>query len=230
MAIEIKLLSAGAVKPGLVKVIEAFQHESGYKVDVTFATAPEIRKRIGGGEKPDVVLAPPALLDDLLKSGKNTAAERATVGRIGVGVMVHNDASIPTIATVNDFKQSLLSAKSVVYNQASSGIYLEALFDRLGISAQLKDKTTRYADFAAVRDHIVKGTDREIGLGATTVIIESQSKGLKFLGPLPVEIQNYTTYAATVTEGSPVTHAALALVRYFTTLAAKTIFASAGIE
>jgi hypothetical protein len=79
---------------------------------------------------------------------------------------------------------NLLSPESIVYNQASTGIYLESLFERLGISAQLKAKTTRYADFAAVRDHVAKGTVNEIGLGATTVIIESASKGLKFVGPL----------------------------------------------
>lgn len=84
----------------------------------------------------------------------------------------------------------------MVYNQASTGIYLEKLFDRLGIGEQVKAKTTRYPDAAAVLGHISKGKTNEIGLGATTVIFEAESKGLKFVGPLPAEIQNYTTYAA----------------------------------
>jgi molybdate transport system substrate-binding protein len=103
------------------------------------------------------------------------------------------------------------------------------LFERLGVSAQLKAKTTRYADFAAVRDHVAKGTVNEIGLGATTVIIESASKGLKFAGPLPAEIQNYTTYAAAITGDSPARGAAVALLQYLSSLKAKTIFASVGI-
>src|SRR5919108_1057384 len=40
------VLSAGAVQPGLVKVIDAFRHETGDEVKVTFATAPTIRKRL----------------------------------------------------------------------------------------------------------------------------------------------------------------------------------------
>jgi molybdate transport system substrate-binding protein len=230
MAMGIEVLSAGAVKPGLIKVLEAFRRETGHEVKVTFATAPEIRKRLGDGEKADVLIAPPAVLDGLLKVDKTPTEDRVTIGRIGVGVMVRNDASVPKIATVNDFKQSLLRAGSVVYNQASTGIYLEALFDRLGISEQLKSKTTRYPDFAAVRDHVSRGNGDEIGLGATTVIIESQSKGVKFVGPLPAEIQNYTAYAATVAANDTAKDAALALVRYFTTAAAKATFASAGIE
>jgi molybdate transport system substrate-binding protein len=152
------------------------------------------------------------------------------VGRIGVGVAVRDGAPIPKVATVDEFKQSLLSAESIVYNQASTGIYLESLFERLGISAQLKAKTTRYADFAAVRDHVSKGTVNEIGLGATTVIIESAGKGLKFAGPLPAEIQTYTTYAATVPVDSPARDAAVALLQYLGSHKAKTIFASVGIE
>ena len=227
MAAEISVLSAGAVEPGLVKVIDAFRRETGHDVKVTFATAPAILKRIGGGETADVVIAPPAALDDLVKSGKVAAAEHVTVGRIGVGVAVRDGAPLPKIATVDEFKQSLLNAESVVYNQASTGIYLESLFDRLGIGAQLKPKTTRYPDFAAVLDHVIKGKGNEIGLGASAVIIEGKNKGLRLVGPLPAEIQNYTTYTATVAAANNV---AREFVRYLTTPAAKATFAAAGIE
>jgi molybdate transport system substrate-binding protein len=230
VAAEITVLSAGAVEPGLSKVIDAFRRETGDNVKVTFATAPALRKRLSNGEPADVVIAPPDLLDDLVKGGKAQAANRNTVGRIGVGVAVRDSMPMPRIATVDEFKQSLLSAESIVYNQASTGIYLESLFTRLGISAQLKAKTTRYPDFAAVRDHVSKGKGNEIGLGAITVIIESASKGLKFVGPLPEEIQNYTTYAAAVTADSQTKPAAVALLQYLTSPKAKTIFTSVGFE
>jgi molybdate transport system substrate-binding protein len=227
---EIKLLSAGAVKPGLAKVIDAFKHETGHGVEVAFATAPAIRQRLNGGETIDLVVAPPELLADIARTGNILGDERSTVGRIGVGVMVRDGAPVPRIATVDDFKESLLDTESVVYNQASTGIYLENLFDRLGISTQLKAKSTRYPDFAAVRDHVAHGKGSEIGLGATTVIVESESKGVKFVGPLPAEIQNYTTYAATVIADSPAGEAAMSLLRYLTSAKAKTIFTSTGIE
>jgi molybdate transport system substrate-binding protein len=227
MSVEIKVLSAGAVQPGLVKVIDAFERDTGNQVSVTFATAPTIRQHLGSGETADLVIAPPDLFDELEKTG--TAADRGPVGRIGVGVTVRRGAPLPKIATVNEFKESLLNAESIVYNQASTGTYLESLFDRLGINAQLKAKTTRYADFAAVRDHVSRGKANEIGLGATTVIIESASKGLQFVGPLPEEIQNYTTYAAIVVATSPVRETAMALLRHLTSPAAKTIFTAAGV-
>ena len=120
---EINVLSAGAVQPGMVKVIDAFRHETGHEVKVVFATAPAILSRIDR-ETPDIVIAPPAVLDELVGAGKVTPTDRVTVGRIGVGLMVRDGAPLPMIGTIEEFKQSLLTAKSVVYNQASTGIYL----------------------------------------------------------------------------------------------------------
>jgi molybdate transport system substrate-binding protein len=227
---EINVFSAGAVQPGIVKVIEAFRNASPHHVKITFATAPIILKRIGAPDGLDVVIAPPAVLDEWAKAAKTTATDRVTIGRIGVGVMVRESAPLPRIASVDDFKQALLSAESVIYNQASTGIYLEKLFERLGIAEQLKPKTVRYPDAAAVLDHIAKGNGAEIGLGATTVIIEGVNKGLKFVGPLPPEIQNYTTYAAAVVNAGSASDAAREFVRFLTGPVAQKVFASAGIQ
>jgi molybdate transport system substrate-binding protein len=230
VATEVKVLSAGAVQPGMVKVMDSFRRETGYAVTVSFATAPSILKRIADANVADVVIAPPAVLDEWVKAGKAVSTNRAAVGRIGVGVMVRDGAPQPKIGTVDDFKQSLLSAESIVYNQASTGIYLETLFNRLGIAASLKTKTTRYPDAAAVLSHVSKGKGNEIGLGAVTVIIESSSKGLKFVGSLPAEIQNYTTYAATVVTDSVAPDVAQEFVRYLTDPVSRKAFAAAGIE
>jgi molybdate transport system substrate-binding protein len=230
MPTEIKILSAGAVKPGLTKVIDAFQRETGHEVKVKFATAPAILSELNGGETVDVVIAPPAVLDELVKSAKAAAGARVTLGRIGVGVMVRDGATPPRIATVDEFKEALGSADSVVYNQASTGTYLEALFDRLGIAAQLAAKSTRYPDFAAVLHHVRRGKSGEVGLGATTVIIENAGKGVKFAGPLPAEIQNYTEYGATLMANGTAKTAALQLFSYLASPTSKSLFAAAGIE
>src|SRR2546428_5963396 len=84
MAAEIKVLSAGAVEPGLRAAAAAFQKQSGHGVNITFNTAPEIRKRIAGGDAFDVVIAPPAALDEFAGAGKVTA-DRADLGGGGLG-------------------------------------------------------------------------------------------------------------------------------------------------
>ncbi|MSP41286.1 MAG: ABC transporter substrate-binding protein [Deltaproteobacteria bacterium] len=223
---EIKILSAGAVQPGLSKVIEAFRRETGDRVTVNFATAPAIRQRLSGGQAPDIVIAPPDLLDEMPQT--NRSATRVAIGRIGVGVMVRRDAAAMKISTVDEFVHALQQAESIVYNQASTGIYLDQLFDRLGAGAQINAKVTRYADFSAVLDHISHGRGNELGFGATTVILENVGAGIKFVGPLPAEIQNYTSYAATTSPEANI--CAHELIRYLTGPSAKGLFTRAGIE
>jgi molybdate transport system substrate-binding protein len=230
MATVITLLSAGAVKPGLVKVIDAFEYGSGHKVQTTFATAPEMRLRLRSGEAPDVVIAPAKLLNDLAGDNSKIAGNRITVGRIGVGVMVREGLPSPQIATVKLFQQALLDAESVVYNQASTGIYFEKLLEELGIAAQIESKAVRYPDFARVLDHIRQGNRSEIGVGATTVIIENSGKGIKFIGPLPAEIQNYTAYAATIMVNGSVRNEAHELFRYLNSANSRELLKVAGID
>src|SRR6266571_991624 len=63
-AAEITVLSAGAVEPGLRPASVAFEKRTGHAVKIAFAPAPQIRTRIAGGETWDVVIAPPAVLDE----------------------------------------------------------------------------------------------------------------------------------------------------------------------
>ena len=225
-----KILSAGAVKPGLTKVIDAFRHDTGCAAEVSFATAPAILEKINASETVDIVVAPQNALDQLAKAGRIPAADRVTLGRIGVGVMVRAGASLPRITSVDEFRDSLLGAESIVYNQASTGIYLETLFDRLGIGAEVRAKSTRYPDFAAVLEHVSKGTGHEIGLGATTVIIENSHKGVAFAGPLPAAIQNYTAYAAAIVSNGGAGEIARQFVSYLSSAQAKSLLSAAGIQ
>lgn len=102
MARDIALLSAGAVQPGLVKVIEAFERQTGRVVDVEFATAPEIAKR--NSHNTDLIIAPQSAIEEWVIAGKAGEGERVRIGRIGVGVMVRRDSAPPRIATVDEFR------------------------------------------------------------------------------------------------------------------------------
>lgn len=227
MAMDIKLISAGAVKPGLTKVIEGFEGEQPSKVLVDYATAPAIAKRIANDELFDIVIAPPDLLETAKSTGK-LSTQPIFLGRIGVGVMVRLGNPMPSIATVEELKQTLLNCQAIVCNQASTGLYIDNLFNRLGIAAQLEAKITRCADFAAVREQISNGSTNAIGFGATTVIVESSDKGVAFAGPLPAQLQNYTSYAAALTAGA--NDAAQTFMEYLAAPTARSILKSVGID
>ena len=165
-----EVLSAGAVEPGLLPAAEAFRRQTGHEARIRFATAPALRQRVGGGEAVDVVIAPPAVLDDLAKTGRVDGAARVVVGKVGVGVAVRDGAPQPDVRTPEALKRAILGAESVIYNRASTGLYLETLFQRLGIAQEIAARSTRYPDGASVMEHLIKGSGREIGFGAITEI------------------------------------------------------------
>ena len=230
MSREINILSAGAIEPGLIAAAEAFRKESGCDVRITWATTPAIRKRVGEGDAVDVVIVPPAAIDDFTLDGKVVGQDRVRVGRVGVGVAVREGAPVPDISSVGAFKRAVLDAESVVFTRASSGLYVEELFNKMGIFDRIQAKTTRFANGPAMMEYLIQGKGREIGLGAIIEILLFSSKGLKFVGPLPPEIQYYTTYMAVPMAAAPNADSAKAFIRYLATPAAKALFAAHGID
>jgi molybdate transport system substrate-binding protein len=228
-AAELSVLSAGAIEPGLKNVIAAFEKETGHKVRLQFNTAPALRKRITDGEAWDVLIAPPSVLDELGQSRK-LGTERVSVGRVGMGVVVRPGAPVPDIGSVASLQQALRQSESLVFNRASTGLYLESLLRKMGLWTELEARTTRYPDGAAVLDHVLQGRGREIGFGAMTEILLYRDKGLRLVGPLPAEVQNYTSYSGTVMDGAKDPQLALGFVRYLASPQGRSLFVAAGIE
>lgn len=223
------MLSAGAIEPGLKAAVAAWQRQSGDTVRFSFATAPQLRKRIGGGETADVVIAPPAVLEEFAKDGK-LGALRSNVGRVGLGVAVRPDAPVPDVSSAAALERAVLEAESLVFNRASTGLYFENLLKKRGLYEKVEKKTARYDTGAAVMEHLLKGKGREVGVGPITEILLFRDRGLTLVGPLPAEVQNFTSYTAAPMAASANANAAAAFVSYLASPAGKAFFTAAGIE
>ena len=140
----INVLSGAAVEPGLLAAADLFDKQTGHEIKIEFATTPDIRRLVGAGARPDLVIAPPAALDELAASGIVDNAARVLLGRVGVGVAVRDGVAKRDGSTAEALKRALLDADAVIYNRASSGLYVERLLERLGLAAQIQGKTKRY--------------------------------------------------------------------------------------
>lgn len=228
-AAEITVLSGGAIEPGLNAAAAAFQKATGHAVKVTYNTTPQIRKRVAGGESFDVVIAPPAAMKEFATTGKIEDGG-VNVGRVGMGVAVRPGAPVPDISSADAIKRAVLDAESVVFNRASSGLYFEGLLKKMGVYEQIESKTSRYTTGAEVMEHLLKGKGREVGFGPVTEILQHKEQGLRLVGPLPAEIQNYTAYAAAPMSAAPNKSVAQEFTRYLGGPAGKPLFVAAGIE
>ena len=163
-------------------------------------------------------------------AGPLATDSRTNVARVGVGVVIKEGAALPDVGSVDAFKRTLLAAKSVAYidpaSGGSSGIYLTGLFDKLGIAADIKPKA-KLKRGGYVADLIANG-EAELGLHQISEILPV--KGVKLVGPLPAEIQNYTTYAAAVGADAKQPDAARALIKLLTGAAAEGVLKARGME
>ncbi|MEE8075625.1 MAG: substrate-binding domain-containing protein [Candidatus Binatia bacterium] len=130
---EIKVLSAGAIKTGLANLAKAFHEEGGHKVIITFATAPVLRGKVEKDDTTaDIVIAPIPTMNSFEDNGRVVAGSMAVLGRIRAAAVVRAGVPEPDISTAEALKKEILPARSLVYNQASSGLYVEKLMGRLG--------------------------------------------------------------------------------------------------
>ena len=94
----------------------------------------------------------------------------------------------------------------------------------------IEAKTVRYPDGASVMEHLLKSKGSEFGFGAMTEIVLYRDKGLKLVGPLPADVQNYTSYTAALTPTGKASPAARELVAYLGTADARKALADNGVQ
>src|SRR5436190_19174314 len=143
---EVKVLAGSAVDTAFAVLIPQYERSSGDKVlfDGDGAIG-QMAKRVEAGEAIDVLVVSRPQIQALEQKGRLVPGTTREVARMGVGVFVRKGTPKPDISTPEAFKATMLSAKSIGYNDpalgAPVGIYLLGLFERMGIAREMKQKT-----------------------------------------------------------------------------------------
>jgi molybdate transport system substrate-binding protein len=228
-AADLKVLTAGAMRGVVDALLPDFEKATGHKVTVDNATAGVLVKRIEAGEAFDLAIITPKAIEALAKNGKIDGS-KVDLAKVGMGVAVKTGAPHPDIATVEAFKRALLEAKSVAYIDpkagGSSGIYFDALIDRLGIGQDIRAKA-KLKQGGHVADLVANG-EAELAVHQISEIVPV--KGASLVGPLPAPVQNITTYAAGVGAAAKEPAAAKALLGYLAGPAAQPVLKARGME
>jgi molybdate transport system substrate-binding protein len=228
-AAELKVLAAGGMQPGLNAAAEVFRAKTGIEAKFTYEPPVDLGKRVAGGEAADIVVSSPPVIADLTKAGKVLGDGQMHLGRVGVGVVVRDGAPLPDVSSTQALKSSLLDAEAVVYNTASSGTYIDGMLKKLGVFDQIQGKLIRLWDGTAVMHHLMEGNAREFGFGGITDILLYRARGLRLVGPLPAEVQNYANYSAAVISAAPDPDGAKAFMAYLASPEGRALFLANGI-
>jgi molybdate transport system substrate-binding protein len=231
MADELKVLSAGAMQRGLITIAAKFKEHSGNQVQIRYATAPELKKILTeNSAAADAILAPNPTLADLASAGKVATDTQKEIGGVGSAVLIRLDAPVPDVSSLAAFKRSLTDADALVYNRASSGTYIDSMLKKIGVFDQVQAKIVRVDDGEAVATRIKEGHGKEFGFGGYTDVLHNQDAGgVKLVGPIPEEVQNYTMYSSALIAAAASPAPARAFLAYLETPEAQAIFLASGV-
>jgi molybdate transport system substrate-binding protein len=238
-AADITLLSAGALESWMHEVIPTFQKNSGHNVKPTFAVINAITERVRKGEAADLAIVSPQQWGDLQKEGKLDPAVRVVIAKVGYGVFVKTGSAAPNIDSSEAFKRAFLNARSIAVFDPSvigpTAVYVTRLFDRLGISADLRPKF-KYSlsgvipgrpTGAALFDSVALG-GVEIGVAMISEILAAP--GVELIGPVPADLQDFTAYVTVIPANAKEPRGAKALIDFLASSEAISILRSKGLE
>ena len=118
---QLTIYSGGAVKSGLEAAAEAYEKQKGTKIKIEFQPMGPLTKALAEGAKADIAIVTEDVWADTEGKKLVDGATRTEVGRVGIGVAVHESAPSPDISTPEALKAALLKAKSVVYIDPQRG-------------------------------------------------------------------------------------------------------------
>jgi molybdate transport system substrate-binding protein len=227
LAAELKVVAPNAVKEVVAEIAARFEKETKHKLVLRWAGSEAISKRVSDGEIFDVVVNTSAGIDRLAKDARLVAASKRDLARSAVAVAVKAGAARPDVSTVEGLRQALLKAESIAISSGASGRYLEQLFQKLGVSEQIKHKIKQPPSGAQIGDLLARG-EAELGFQQVTELIHA--KGFQYLGPLPAEVQNYTIWSVAVHTGSKEAEAAATFIKAISAPQSAAAIRSSGME
>jgi len=226
-AAELKVMADSPLGPALSKVADLYRQETGTRVELALAPSPVVKQKIEAGEAADVVLVQPDFAEELAKSGKVSAGDQPMIGRVGIGLGARSDSPDRDISTSDKLKQTLLAADTLSFNKVKSGDYFATVLERLGIAETLKPKIIRTSPLG-IFDPVLKGHGNDLAAG--TIPLIATTPGIKYLGPLPGDLQDYLTYTAAALTSTRQREVAEHFIKFLTSPKAKDVFAANGVD
>ena len=208
---QLRVLYSGGFATPYREVLPEFEKSTGLTVTSTRALSQgsgsnTIPALIRGGADVDVVVMTREGLDELAADGRVVRETVVDLARAPLGVAIRAGTPRPDLTTVEGFKQAVLRAHSINY-VSSTGIYMaEKLFPSLGIA----DEAARKRNEASVDD--LPKTSVDLVLRPVSEIVSIP--GFEFVGPVPQEIQDVSTFSTAVVTNSKQLEAGKRLIAF----------------
>ncbi len=226
-AAELKVIAGGSMTGPLNQIVPGFEAATGHKLSIHFDSTPNLIKQAISGEPLDLAVVPADLFKDAAARARFVPGPTIDIARVGYGVIVRAGAAKPDIGTRDALKKALLDAPSIAFVPASAaGAYVSKVFDRLGITQEMKAKTKAVQLPDQIAPAVAKG-DADLGVFLINTLI---APGVDLVGPFPAELQQELVFTSAVAADSQQPDAVRAFIDYLTSPAATAIIKARGMS
>jgi molybdate transport system substrate-binding protein len=212
----LQILATGVYEHVLGDLAAPFERQSAQAVRVNITNAGGVLARIEAGEAADVVMTSSVGIDSLAAKGRVRAGSKVDVGGVRLGIAVKTGAPLPDIGTTEALREALRTAAVASIDPrggATSGPFIDKLFERLGIAAEVRAKGVLCKTGGDVTRAVASGRGT-LGLTQAAELIGVEA--LAFVGFLPDALQLVTVYSAAVATDSRFPQAAAAFIAFVT--------------
>ena len=188
----VRVFSSNGFRAVFDELAPACERSIGHSVTVQSGTSTSLIEKVNAGEPFDVAIMTTEAMEGLAKAGKISA--RTPLGRSGIGIGSRAGARKPDIASADALKKTLLAAKSITYaGDGASRPHIERMMTTLGIADAMTKKTILEQGSVRAAAKVASG-DAELLITLVSEILPAP--GVELVGPLPMQFQNYVSFAA----------------------------------
>jgi molybdate transport system substrate-binding protein len=224
----VRVLVSNGMKAAIEELQPQCERTIGHPLVLQFNSTAGVKKKIEAGEVFDVTVITTDAIGDLIKEGKLAGASRADVAHSALGIGIRAGSSKPDIHTPDALKQTLQQAKSITYPQdGASRDYIEKMFERMGISADLIPKIILAPGSGPATESVASG---QAALVITLFSEIVPIHGVEILGSLPGKFHYDIHFGAAASLASKDMPGAQALIGFLVGPEAARVFKTKGLE
>jgi molybdate transport system substrate-binding protein len=229
---QVRVITSGGFTAAFDILAPIFEQATGIEIITSYGSSmgggPEsMPVRLDRGEAADVLIFNDTAFPALTEAGHLQPATRVDLADSIIGMSVRAGAPKPDISTTEKFIEALRAAESIGYSASVSGTYLSTVaLPSLGIWEEIEPKTRRIVT-ERVASVVARG-EVEVGFQAVSEILSIE--GAEFVGPIPDEIQQVSTFLAVLAARAGNVADAQRLIAFLSSAAVAPIVESTGLR
>jgi len=195
----------------LSELAAGYAAASGVDLAIESVGGVDAAKRVAAGEAFDVVFLAADAIDKLAAGGSVVDGSRVDLVRSEVAIAVGEGAAAPDVSSEAALLAAVLGARNIGHSTGPSGTALLKLFERWGLSAQLRERIVQAPAGVPVAQLVAEG---RVELGFQQLSEMLGAPGIRVIGGMPPGTEIVTVFSGGICAATAQPEAVRALLAW----------------